>query len=94
MMMIMINQFIIIVAIIIICIIVTIIRNNITRSLNILGLNKIDDGYCLLYNISGLLYKILNFNLKMTFFKKNPKYYIINNNHHLFCLIQECLSFW
>ena len=31
------------------------IRNNITRSLNILILNKIDVSYCLLSNISALL---------------------------------------
>ena len=33
------------------------IRNNITRSLNILGRNKIDVSYCLLSNISALLSK-------------------------------------
>ena len=36
---------------------VRIIGNNITRSLNIFGINKIDDSYCLLSNILALLSK-------------------------------------
>ena len=32
-------------------------KNNITRSLNISGINKIDHSYCLLSNISALLSK-------------------------------------
>ena len=34
-----------------------VIRNNITRSLNIFGINRIDVSYCLLSNISALLSK-------------------------------------
>ena len=33
------------------------IRNNVIRSLNIFGINKIDVSYCLLSNVSALLFK-------------------------------------
>ena len=49
--------------------------NNINRSLNILRINKIDVGYCLLSNISALLSKTI-FSLKLIYFMYIKSYYI------------------
>ena len=47
--------------------------NNITRSLNILGMNKLDIGYCILSNIQTLL-STSHFQIKTCSFKCTSKF--------------------